>query len=173
MNRVRAVFVISLVINTLFIYGQHKEKEIELGKLELKSENFKTILDSIIEHEKICDYYKPDLLFTINIKKTSDHASILIESIDDKNIAFDLKPYGFFYRGKHLFLVDGDILACLLVKTEIKTKFEYLEYDVFYEEYNDKGQRILRIIIDDSFSQWEFLYSQGNLTLANKSTTCE
>ena len=173
MNKVRGTLVVLLFINTLIMYGQHKEKTMELAKIEVKRENFKSILNSLIQHEKICDYYSPDLLFVINIKKKSVHTSILIESIDDKNIALDLKPYGYFYRGNHLFLVVGDKLDCLLSITEIKNEFEYLEYDIFYEEYNDEGQRILRVILDDSFSQWEFSYSGKNLILTKQNTACE
>ena len=173
MNKVRGTLVVLLFINTLIMYGQHKEKTMELAKIEVKRENFKSILDSLIQHEKICDYYSPDLLFVINIKKKSEHTSILIESIDDKNIALDLKPYGYFYRGNHLFLVEGDELDCLLRITEIKNEFEYLEYDIFYEEYNDEGQRVLRVILDDSFSQWEFSYSGENLILRKQNTACE
>ncbi|RFN59606.1 hypothetical protein [Marixanthomonas ophiurae] len=169
----KTIIISLLILSPLIGFGQHKEISVELNKLELRNDNFNTVLDSLVKHEKVCNYYSTELLFTIDIHKTFDNASILIESIDDKNIAFDLDPNGFFYYDKHLFLVIGDKLNSIFIESQIKKTFEYLEYDIFYKEYDSKERRILRIIHDDSFSQWEFLYDTENLILINKSTTCE
>lgn len=169
----KLLFLIPLILNVSFLYGQHQELELELSKLELNNENFKIILNSIIKHEKKCVYYTPNLIFTVNIMRSKNKISIIVESIDDKNIALDLKPCGFFYQEGHLFLIKGNMVNCFFSKTEIKTEFKYMEYDIYYEEYNEEGLRILRIILDDSFSQWEFSFSKGDFLLENKSTYCE
>src|SRR5690606_33311886 len=140
----------SIMLFSNFIYAQHREKSIELIALEVKSEQFKKILNFIILYEKNCEYYTQDTVFIIDINQIASESFINIEAINDKNLALASAPFGFLYHNKHMFFIKGDKSSNLFFDTKIKKLFDYIDYDIFYEEYNSDGQKVLRMIIDDS-----------------------
>lgn len=153
-------------------YGQHKHKEINLIQLNISNTELDSTLDLIINQEKKCSYYSCDLLFGITINKNKEDTYLVIDSLLDENIALGLNPYGYFYYKNHLFLVDGDMENQLLNKAEKKRKFKYLEYDPTYQPKNGEKKKIF-VFTDDSFSQWEFLYTDQRLLLKKKTSFCD
>src|SRR5690606_29439917 len=103
------------------------------------------------------------LTFAINVKSSTFYPSFIVESISDRNLVLGLNPYGYFYRKGHLFIVEGDTPNDLFSQREKGKKFKYVEYDTSFEEYDSKGNRILRITNDDSFSQWEYQLASGRI----------
>ncbi|HOB78194.1 MAG TPA: hypothetical protein PKI65_06850, partial [Bacteroidales bacterium] len=90
-----------------------------------------------------------------------------------------LDPYGFFYYKNHMFIVDGDSLEELFSICGQKVSFKYLEKDLDYIiEQNTKRKydknKILELdfIIDDSFSQWSYIYINGEFIFEGKSSFC-
>ncbi len=152
--------------------AQHKEKEILLKNLEIQNRQLTPILDSIVNHEKKCDYYSCKLTFTINVKSSTFYPSFTIESISDRNLALSLEPYGYFYKKGHLFIVDGDMSNELFAKQEESKKFKFLEYDTSFEEYDSEGRRILRVVTDDSFTMWEYQLASGNIEFVEGYSLC-
>ncbi|NCT18964.1 MAG: hypothetical protein GW771_12110 [Flavobacteriia bacterium] len=161
-----------LLLSCLSGYSQHKNKEINLVQLGINNTELDLALDSIINQEKKCSYYTCDLIFGITINKNEEDTYLVIDSLLDKNIAFGLNPYGYFYYKKHLFLVDGDVSSQLLDRTEKKRNFKYLEYDPTYIPKNGEKKKIF-VFTDDSFSQWEFLYKNQKLLLKKKTSSCD
>jgi len=158
-------FLIIICSNSL--YSQHKIRAVELTELEIVNPKFDKIMKLIDFTEKSCSYYNENVVFLVEVDASHDNNLINITSIIDRNLAFEFKPIGFYYYKKHLFLILGDIPHNIFLEKKQKQKFEYLEYDVFYEEYDSDGRRILRIIIDDSYSEWTFLHFDDNFIFEN------
>lgn len=173
MYLVQILFLSFLLSSNLTIYAQHKKEEIHLTEMKIHQDKLKKILSFVIAYEKNCDYYNEDLIFIVDLKTINTQNFIRIESINDRNLALDSEPYGFFYQKKHLFLISGDKADNLLFDTQIKKQFSYLKYDVFYEEYNSMGQQILPVIIDDSHTEWEFFYFQNEFIFEDLNSSCE
>lgn len=170
----KTLLICFFVLNSFYVISQHKETNIELCEVELVSGEFRLILDSIILHEKYCDYYSKDLFFTIRIKRQLlNYAIIEIVPQIDKNISLRMQPYGFFYYQNYLFLLFDNKLDEVFVPKDNGKVFEYLEYDFFYREYTPDGRLILREIIDDSFTIWLYEYFNEDFYLKYKDPSCE
>ncbi|WP_158211948.1 hypothetical protein [Robiginitalea sediminis] len=165
------VFVVLTGFNLTGL-AQHQEKEIVLKSLEIQNRQLTPILDSIVLHEKKCDYYNCKLTFVINVKTSTFNPSFTIESIPDRNLAFNLEPYGFFYNKGHLFIVDGDIAEELFARQKESMKFKFLEYDTSFEEYDSEGRRILRVVTDDSFTMWEYRITGDKIVFVSGYSLC-
>lgn len=157
-NKFTYLFVLMF---SLSLHSQHKEKTIELNELEIVNQSLTKILNFINDYETICDYYSEDLVFVINIQTINNYSRIEINTDVDLNLALDREPIGYFYFEEHLYLVLKDIPEELFNNKNHKKEFAYLEYDFFYEEFNSEGKIILRLIIDDSHSEWVFGYFQN------------
>ncbi|MDN5356807.1 MAG: hypothetical protein PWQ43_1751, partial [Rikenellaceae bacterium] len=135
-----------------------------------------TILDSIILHEKKCNYYDCNLLFSFDIQKFEDnYILIVIESNNSIDLLLSLDPYGFFYYKNHMFIVDGDRLEELFSICGQKVSFKYLEEDLDYILKRTDDKNIITeiyFITDDSFSQWSYLYLNGEFIFDGKSSFC-
>jgi hypothetical protein len=161
------IFTISLYSHTLL--SQHIEKSNVLTHLTIVDSNICIVLDSIVENEKKCEYYNEKLIFVFDIKKSKDEYHLTIESVNDSNIIQGLEPYGYFYFDNHLVIIDGDICKKIFSSTKRTRKFRYIEYDLSYQE-DDK--KVIYYFNDDSYSNWHYLYTNGNLIFKNKFTTC-
>jgi hypothetical protein len=78
-----------------------------------------------------------------------------------------------------MFIVDGDSLEELFSICGQKVSFKYLEEDLDYiieqntKRKYDKNTIIeLYFIIDDSFSQWSYIYINGEFIFEGKSSFC-
>jgi uncharacterized protein YrzB (UPF0473 family) len=181
MKKVLKFFItLMLCINSVNVFAQYIEKQIDLYHLSFENNNITTILDSIILHEKKCNYYDCNLLFSFDIQKfEGNYILIVIESNNSIDLLLSLDPYGFFYYKNHMFIVDGDSLEELFSICGQKVSFKYLEEDLDYiieqntKQKYDKNKIIeLYFIIDDSFSQWSYLYLNGEFIFDGKSSFC-
>lgn len=153
---------ILLVVFCLSAGAQHyygKYYKAPLSVVEIKDSTFITIIDSLIDFEKRCDYYKPDLLFSVFLHMDS---TVQVGAMEGR-ISEGAPNLGCFtYRG-HLFVVGGrelnkDIFAVTDKKKTI-TYYEPSEKDVFQE--------------DDSYTYWYYKYINGRFTLKSRHTFCE
>ena len=165
-----------LCINSVNVFSQYVEKQIDLYHLSFENKNLTTILDSIILHEKKCNYYDCNLLFSFRIQKFEDNdILIVIQSNNSIDLLLGLDPYGFFYYENHMFIVDGDSLEELFSICGQKVSFKYLEEDLDYILKRTDDKNIITeiyFIIDDSFSQWSYLYLDGEFIFEGKSSFC-
>jgi hypothetical protein len=164
-----------LCINSVNVFAQYIEKQIDLYHLSFENKNLTTILDSIILHEKKCNYYDCNLLFSFDIQKFEDNdILIVIESNNSIDLLLGLDPYGFFYYENHMFIVDGDSLEELFSICGQKVSFKYLEKDLDYILKRKDDKKIITeiFIIDDSFSQWSYQYLNGEFIFDGKSSFC-
>jgi len=181
MKKVLKFFItFMLCINSVNVFAQYIEKQIDLYHLSFENKNLTTVLDSIILHEKKCNYYDCNLLFSFDVQKFEDnYISIVIESNNSIDLLLGLDPYGFFYYKNHMFIVDGDSLEELFSICGQKVSFKYLDEDLDYiieqntKRKYDKNTIIeLYFIIDDSFSQWSYIYINGEFIFEGKSSFC-
>jgi len=176
MNKVLKYFItLMLCINSVNVFSQYVEKQIDLYHLSFENKNLTTILDSIILHEKKCNYYDCNLLFSFDIQKFEDNdILIVIESNNSIDLLLGLDPYGFFYYENHMFIVDGDSLEELFSICGQKVSFKYLEKDLDYILKRKDDKKIITeiFIIDDSFSQWSYQYLDGEFIFDGKSSFC-
>lgn len=165
MVKIRVIAFLILVGHSLTSWGQHIERSILLENLEVKNHHLISIMDSIVNHEKKCEYYSCELTFIVNVKVSTFDTSFTIESILDRNLALDLSPYGYLYKEGHLFLVEGDVSTELFDEQEKTKEFQFIEYDTSFPEYDSEGRRVLRVITDDSFSMWKYQFNSRNKTI--------
>lgn len=151
------------------VFAQHMEKYNELTRLKIADKDICPILDSIVSHEKECEYYSDSLMFSIHIRNSENKFFISIESIMDSNIVQGLNPYGYFYFKDHLMFVDGETCQELFLKTKETKLFQYIDYDPAYQE----KEEVIQVYTDDSYSQWLYWYINGKLTLEDKSSSCK
>ncbi len=181
MKKVLKFFItFMLCINSVNVFAQYIEKQIDLYHLSFENKNLTTVLDSIILHEKKCNYYDCNLLFSFDVQKFEDnYISIVIESNNSIDLLLGLDPYGFFYYKNHMFIVDGDSLEELFSICGQKVSFKYLDEDLDYiieqntkRKYDINTIIELYFIIDDSFSQWSYIYINGEFIFEGKSSFC-
>ena len=122
-----------MIVSLLFVYNcassQVEEAEIELYTTKVLNSKLDSIVVQKIEHEKKCDYYNDSLIFNISVYELEDNLDnyeIIISSTTNKNIALSIDPYGYFYKDKHLFLIDGDASKILFSRSNDKNKFLYI-----------------------------------------------
>ena len=164
-----------LCINSVNVFAQYIEKQIDLYHLSFENNNLTTILDSIILHEKKCNYYDCNLLFSFRIQKFEDNdILIVIQSNNSIDLLLGIDPYGFFYYKNHMFIVFGDSLQELFSICGQKVSFKYLEEDLDYILKRKDDKKIITeiFIIDDSFSQWSYQYLNGEFIFDGKSSFC-
>ncbi len=142
-----------------------------LELLEVKNEKLTTILDNIISHERGCDYYNPDLIFTIHSQFINDANILLIGSIGIETTRLGNELGCFEYQG-HLFIVYGHRFDnTLFVATNKRKKMSY--HIPVKDKCIENLELILEIIEDDTFSFWYYEYNEGDFVFLEKSTYCD
>ncbi|MPM94386.1 hypothetical protein SDC9_141532 [bioreactor metagenome] len=130
-----------------------------------------TVLDSIIDFEAQCDYYSPNLVYSIGLKcEGKDTINIQIGSLGYDIMKSKAHLGCFVYRG-HLFVVSGRYLdKVLFYKTDERKIIEYYKSKGNIGN-NQRNKIILDIIEDDSFSFWIYKYINGNMVFLNRYDT--
>lgn len=170
----KIIIVFVLFLNSIDMTAQQKEKQIELHLLNIEEKNFLSILDSIILHEKKCDYFDGELLFDVLIKKfENNYYLISIWSQTDINISLSFDLYGYFYYQNYLFVVQGEQCEDIFSICDTKRLFKYIDYN--HSDFQPKkGEKVMIYIYnDDSFSQWHYWYINGKFILEDKHTSCK
>jgi len=139
------------------IESENDSRKESIDIIHVNDRVFLSILDSIINHEKQCVYYSPDLIFSIHNRKVKD--TIIEYQIGAYGLAlidFTNNNYkGCFEYDGHWFVVEGLILdEQVFVKTDKKKEF------VFYKPYGvfENGSNYSRVFEDDIYSFWIYQY---------------
>ena len=135
--------------------------------LKIKDDNFISILDSVINFEKQCDYYTSDLLFSVGINRDS---IIQIGSIDQIIKSDDI--HGCFIYKEHLFIVTGmSLRQSLFAVTDKKKKIKYYEPHEIYDPKS--GVVTIDIFEDDRFTFWLYKYIDGKFFFQGRHSYCK
>ncbi len=165
--------IMILFLNESNVVAQKKGKEIELTHLNIEKNEFLSIIDSTVLHERNCEYYDCRLIFSISVRKSENNFLISIESQKDINLLLSLNPNGYFYHQNHLFVLQGDQIETVFSACETKGIFKYLDYSHSYYHPKKGGKKTIQNLNDDSFSQWHYWFVNDNFVLEKKSTSCE
>ena len=155
--------------------AQHVERKISIEKLSASNSKLDSIINDFVDQEKKCSYYSCELIFTIGVNRIgfdSDQYSILIESLEDRNIALGLEPKGYFKDRGHFFLIDGDSYQHFFTGSLNFKEFEYLKYDPTYQEPGS-DEIVINVFTDDSYSQQEWKFGDDIFVLLNSYNSCE
>lgn len=127
--------------------------------VKVKDSTLLLIIDSLIDFEKRCEYYKPDLKFSVFLHMDS---TVTIESMDDRIYEGEPNKGCFTYHG-HLFIVGGKKLnENLFTKTGKKKIITY--YKPSNKDLSPE---------DDSYTMWVYKYMKGKFTLVGRHTFCQ
>lgn len=142
-----------------------------LPVLNMQNQSLIKIIDSIIQHEKKCDYYNENLLFSIHLQEISEGSlDIQIESIGNKIVQLGNEKGCIEHKG-HLFFVSGVVNSDLFSKTRKTKNITYYEPK---SGMNPKTEEpILDVIEEDRFSIWVYNYVDDDFTLDSHHTNCD
>jgi len=128
------------------------------------------ILDHIIDHEKKCTYYSPDIMFDIYIFNSEDKkVGIQISTIGKVRYKLGYEKGIFKYKG-HTFFVSGIIDNTIFSLTKKKIRYIYEEMKI---KYSSDGDIIHDFGEDDSLSYWNYYYLDNSFLLDSVSTYCD
>lgn len=167
----KAIFYI-LILISFISFPINAKKTIDphfVYILEVVDKDLIVILDSIVEHEKRCDYYDSGLLFSIGFYG-GDIVSI---GTIGKRIAKSKDIVGCFYYKKHMFFVEGQLYKTLFKKTTQKMQYNFAvsqsgidpKTGIYFMDSMDMQ--------DDSYSYWTYIYKNKKLIFVESSTFCK
>jgi hypothetical protein len=159
------ISLIILIVATFFCLSLKVERDNHIEKsltiLQIRNEHLLPILDSIISHEKHCDYYTPKLYFSIRSQTINDTIiEFQIGALGSMLVELGDSHYkGYFKHNGHCFFVEGQELnETVFIKSNQRKAF------VFYksEEITSDGKILLRVFEDDTYSFWIYHYIDGD-----------
>ena len=166
------ILLIITIIATAFFCLIEIDKSNQVGDIaviQIRNKNLLPILDSIIIHEKQCDYYTPNLIFSIQSRRVNNNTEYQIGSVGSWLIDFGSKNYYgcFEYKG-HRFVVGGQKLD-----SSIFTETTEIEQFVFLKpnENFKNGGTVLNVIDDDTFSYWIYNYTDNKFIFKEMNDT--
>jgi hypothetical protein len=181
MKRKRYIIILFFLIGIFDTDAQCEKKTAYLISLKVKEMSIFPILDSIVEHEKKCSYYSSDLIFSISMRKFTDYFAcpefydcyiMVIHAVPDRNLAFSLKRGGYFYYKNYLFVVDGKHFNVFFDTLPEHKSFIYYEFNMNKVTHDKKG-RMLLYVLDDSPSNWEYIFYENKWLLHGYGSICD
>ncbi len=161
------ICIILLAQNSL-LFSESTTKEVKLFFIKDINENFVSIVDSIIELEKKCDYYTDSLFFYVSVIEYPEKPDSLYIDFDSNTDITDIsnfKSLVFFRRDSHYFFVRGMISEKLFFLMDDPEVFSYKTIET--KEMEDLK------IIDDSYSYWTYLFHNNKFYLLRSFSWCD
>ncbi len=154
------------------VFSQHVVKTSKLPILLITDTCLNSVLDSVVNFEKSCDYYNDSLFFTVDVRVIKEVYELQIGSSNNINEALDyFEPiYGCLYYENHLFIIYNPASDKFFKRTEKTKKFKYIKYDKSYQ----KGDTLtLYYILDDSYTYWNYWYINNKFVFEGRSSSCD
>ncbi|MDR2057042.1 MAG: hypothetical protein LBP83_01935 [Dysgonamonadaceae bacterium] len=164
----KEILLLLFILFAMNVFAKHPKNYTD--SLSIENTDLIIMLDSIIIHEKSCDYYSEVLIFVINLEPHNN--AILIGSIGNR-VFYDGRQLGCFVYQNHLFVVEGKLLDITLFKKTGKKK-----YNIFSKSRSGYNKKTKEWFLDadafqnDSYSYWYYFYKDGEFTFDSKSTCC-
>jgi hypothetical protein len=163
-----------MIVVSLPVNAENNTDSTAVEMLQIVNEELFVILDSIVDHEKQCDYYNPNLLFYIGIHDNWIYDKMLIIGSIGERIENSKSILGCFIYKNHLFFAEGKCLDDTLFKsTNQKMKYHF----AISKSGIDPKTGIMFIdsmdMQDDFYSYWYYIFENGNLIFDSKSTYCK
>lgn len=146
-------------------YAQIATRKDSVTIMKVVNPDIFKILDDIIDHEKKCDYYSEDLVFSIRIT----YYDIEISTVGKQKYSLG-GEYGLFFHKNHIFFISGKQDENLFTSTIYKLAYEF---DVS-TDYTDPvtGKTYLYIYENTNYSMWIYNYKDKKFNLEEVYTRC-
>lgn len=154
--------------SSCYTHAQENRQEVSLTVMDLINVDLQSIIDSIMEHEKKCEYYTPELVFEILLKETNDTLNLQISAVGKQMYKIGYER-GILKYKDHLFFVSGKLDNRIFLPT--KEEF-YYKYKEVKDEYDPKTGALILISDDDSYSYWGYKYIDKKFVFDYVSTYC-
>jgi hypothetical protein len=163
----------SVLVSLIFFYSYlsaNAEKLDSLNVLNVKEEGFVKVLDHILNQEKACAYYSPNLIYMVNLQSFNDSCTVQIGSVGIRTIKIGNEIGCFIFDG-HLFIVSGGKFDELLFDQVNERK--YVNFlDPKKKRKSTSGRVIITSREDDSFSFWTYQYKKGDFYVVETHKMC-
>jgi len=175
-NNLILIFILLFLNNCIFsqylkvknkVKKQYLKVKRELVLYEVVDDRLLRILDSVIFFEKTCNYYNNNLIFGIIIKKYENYYEIIFSSHSDTDLIITDISYGYLRHQNHFFILKGDHINNLFLETKEKKDFTFFDHGTIVLP-NGRRKYIPYHYIDDSHSQWIYIYKDGDFILELK-----
>jgi len=143
----------------VFEESANVEKNDFLPVLKIENVELRTIVDSLVEHEKEMDYYDSNLVFYIDIQHRKSITLLSTGSFHE--ITKSGNEIGCFTIKNHLFIVSSNCETGLFKKTKCKKKIDF--YRPTEKEDDTLNDVAIEIYEDDSYTQWNYRLLDGKL----------
>lgn len=124
--------------------------------LKVKNKQVLNILDSLIEHDKSCDFYDTNLVYTVYIQPTPHYGKYLISFSSSHKITKWGNEVGCFVTNQHVVIVHGVFNKALFKKTSYKKMFSFYQPQ---DGVDSNGNIIIDIYEDDTYTQWDYIFN--------------
>jgi hypothetical protein len=164
----KEILLLLLIFFATNVFAKHHKNYTD--SLSIENDDLILILDSIIIHEKGCDYFNENLIFVIRLHTNKNE--ILIGSIGNR-IFYNGDQLGCFIYQNHLFVIEGDIIDSTLFKKTGKKK-----HNVFSKSRTGYNKKTKEYFLDadaftnDFYSYWYYSYKKGEFIFDAKNA-CE
>ncbi len=156
---IKCFLLVCLSMFCLLSKSQNINTKDSLPVLKVKNEQLLVILDSLIEHDKRCDFYDSNLVYIVHIQPT-EYTTLIQFTSSHKLIRTDNET-GCFTKKNHIVIVRGPYDVTLFKKTRCKKAFNYYQPS---DGVDSNGTVIIDIYEDDSYTQWDYKYVKNNFT---------
>lgn len=151
--------LVCLSMFCLLSKSQNINTKDSLPVLKVENEQLLVILDSLIEHDKRCDFYDSNLVYIVHIQPTE--YITLIQFTSSHKLIRTGNETGCFTKKNHVVIVRGSYDVTLFKKTRCKKAFNYYQPS---DGVDSNGTVIIDIYEDDSYTQWDYKYAKNNFT---------
>jgi hypothetical protein len=165
LQMLKTLIIVILCFCCITLRSKDTCKKDTLIALQINNMRLLSVLDSVINFEKRCDYYKPDLLFFIHIYSAYNSSWIQVGSYGFELMNLGKHNLGFFIYKNHFFLVTGQFWdETLFSKTKEKKAVKY---------YEPRTDGVIDVYEDDSFTFWIYKYVNEGFIYNNQHTFCK
>ena len=145
--------------NVMIVKSENIKTNDSLIVLKIVNAELKTIIDSLLIHEKEMGYYDSNLVFYIDVQNRNSVTLVSIGSFH--KIMKTGNEIGCFTVDNHIFIVTGKHESILFKKTRCKKRIDF--YVPLEETENDSENIIIDIYEDDFYTQWDYRLVKGEL----------
>jgi hypothetical protein len=155
--QIKYILLACLSLFCLLANSQNEYSSVSLPVLKIENEQLLEIIDSLIENDKLYDFYDSSLVYIVNIQ----HAkyTTLVQFTSSHKLTYFGNESGCFISKGHLVIVRGFFDDTLFNETKDRKMFNYFQPS---SGEDSLGMVKIDIYEDDSYTQWLYKYDAGH-----------
>ena len=140
--------------------------------IHIKEARIQSILDSLLQHEKQCDYYDSELILKIHIRRLN--SDILLVTFGSTSgfttLGANQVMGGFNWKGHYTEVTGSEWIDTFFKKTNKKKEIERYEP---VNNYNSQTEEVYLENIGESINtSWYYIYKNNRFYLKRKDSKC-